>query len=59
MERLKGTIKEKDLEQLAVVREMGIKYLVSYDEDFIEQEEYTTPKEIIERIGRKCKKTDY
>ena len=34
MNRNRGKIKEKDLEQLAVVKKLGLKYLASYDRDF-------------------------
>jgi hypothetical protein len=34
MNQYRGKIKEKDLEQLAVVKKLGLKYLVSYDRDF-------------------------
>lgn len=47
MNKYRGLIKEKDLEQLAVVREYGIKNLISLDRDFEGHEEYRTPKEFI------------
>ena len=53
MQKLKGKIKEKDLEQLAVVRKYNIKYLVSYDRDFRNIDEYRTPNEFIKMIGLK------
>lgn len=59
MHKLKGKIKEKDLEQLAVVRKYGIKYLVSYDKDFKSIEEYTTPKEFIEILGLKAADSEF
>ena len=38
-------INDKDLEQLVAAKEMGLKYLVSYDKHFEELEEYKTPKQ--------------
>ena len=46
MNRYKHKIKDKDLEQSAVVKKLGLKYLVSYDRDLEPFEEYTTPKKI-------------
>lgn len=51
MSRYRGKIKEKDLEQLAVVKKLGLKYLVSYDRDFESFEEYKTPKKFIETLN--------
>jgi hypothetical protein len=59
MHKLKGTIKEKDLEQLAVVRKYSIKYLVAYDKDFKNIEEYRTPKEFIKIFGLKTTESEY
>ena len=59
MERLKGEIKDKDLQQLSVVKALGIKYLISYDDDFIDQEEYITPKDFLIRNGRRSKEIDF
>ena len=59
MEKLKGQIKEKDLEQIAVVRKLSITHLVAYDRDFKEFKEYTTPKEFIELMGINASDTDY
>lgn len=47
----RGRIKEKDLEQLAVTKKFGLKFLVSYDRDFEGLEEYHTPKQFIESLG--------
>jgi predicted nucleic acid-binding protein len=44
-------IKQKDLEQLAVTKKFGLKFLVSYDRDFEAFEEYQTPKRFIESLG--------
>lgn len=53
IEKLRGKIKEKDLEQLAVIRKYAIKYLIAYDRDFKHIEEYKTPKEFIKIYGLK------
>ena len=59
MDRCRGKIKEKDLEQLAVVKKLGLKYLVSYDRDFEPFEEYRTPKKFIEALNLEASKNDY
>lgn len=51
MTQYKDKIKEKDLEQLAVVKKLGLKYLVSYDKDFDPFDEYKTPKEFIKELN--------
>ena len=56
---LKGKIKEKDLEQLAVVRKYQIKYLISYDKDFKNVEEYKTPKEFMKILGLKAADSEF
>ncbi len=59
MDNLRGKIKEKDLEQISVVRKYGIKYIVSYDRDFESFEEYVTPKKFIEILGIKAYNSEY
>lgn len=59
MRKLNGTIKEKDLEQLAVVRKYCIKYLIAYDRDFKNIEEYKTPKEFIKIFGLKAAESEF
>lgn len=59
MKKFRGQIKEKDLEQLAVVKKYGIKYIISLDRDFIGQEEYRTPREFVELFYGKSKESDY
>ncbi len=54
-----GEIKEKDLEQLAVVKKYGIKYLISLDRDFIGQEEYRTPKQFVDFFCGGSKESDF
>jgi len=51
MKKYRRKIKEKDLEQLAVVKKFGIKFLVSFDKDFKKFKEYKTLKIFIEDIG--------
>lgn len=52
-------IKNKDLEQLAAVRKLGIKYLVAYDRDFEKFEEYIIPKAFIKQLSLKPSPLDY
>ena len=59
MAKYKKVIKSKDLEQLAVVKKLGIKFLVSYDRDFEAFEEYITPKEFIKEMGIKAGLSNY
>jgi predicted nucleic acid-binding protein len=59
MKEYSGQIKEKDLEQLAVVKKYGIKYLISLDRDFIGQEEYRTPKQFVELICSESKESEF
>jgi predicted nucleic acid-binding protein len=59
MRRYKNQIKDKDLEQLAAVKKLGIKFLVSYDRDFEGFEEYTTPMAFIKYIGIKPSSSVY
>lgn len=59
MKMYHGTVKEKDLEQVAVVKKLQIKYLVSFDTDFKSFEEYITPKKFIALMGLKTAKTEY
>ena len=59
MKEYRGKIKEKDLEQLATAKYLGLKYLISFDRDFKDFEEYTTPKQFIKMMGLRTKKTDY
>ena len=56
---LKGAIKDKDIDHLATVRALGLKYLVSYDEDFLGQEEYITPRDFVKKMGWKSRKSEY
>ncbi|HDZ00130.1 MAG TPA: PIN domain-containing protein [Nitrospirae bacterium] len=59
MIKYKKLIKDKDLEQLATVKKMGIKFLVAYDRDFEKFEEYITPKAFIKQLGIKPDSEDY
>ena len=51
MAELKGKIKDKDLEQLAVVRKLNLKHLVGYDRDFKKFPEYVTPKQFVKKLN--------
>jgi len=59
MSRFKGAIKDKDLEQLAVTKRLGLKDLVSYDKDFEPFEEYITPKRFIKTLGLDSEESEY
>ncbi len=52
-------VNKKDLEQLVAVRELGIKYLVSYDRDFEGIQEYVIPREFVKLLGLKIYPVDY
>jgi len=61
MNALKGKIKAKDLENLAVVKHENLKHLVAYDKDYEESavKEYITPKEFVKLFKLKPYKTQY
>ncbi len=59
LNKYRGQVKEKDLEQLAVVREFGIKYLIAFDRDFEGQEEYRTPREFVGMMYRRGEKSGF
>ena len=59
MKKYRGQIKEKDLEQLAVVKKYGIKYIISLDRDFKVQEEYRTPRQFVELICGETKESEF
>jgi len=61
MNALKGTIKAKDLENLAAVKHENLKHLVAYDKDYEESavKEYITPKEFVKLFKLKPYKTEY
>jgi len=52
-------INDKDLEQLVATKELGIKYLVSYDKHFQGIEEHKTPKQFAIILGLKVHPTKY
>ncbi len=56
---LKGQIKEKDAEQLAVAKKYGIKYLVSFDRDFENFEEYITPRKFLQILKMKARDSEF
>ena len=57
--QLKGKIKEKDIQQIAAAKALGLKYLISFDRDFRPFPEYRTPKQFLKENGIKFKETDY
>ena len=59
MVKYRELIKDKDLEQLAVVKKFGIKFLVAYDRDFEGIEEYITPQAFIKEMGIKAAASCY
>ncbi|MBI2136052.1 type II toxin-antitoxin system VapC family toxin [Candidatus Woesearchaeota archaeon] len=59
IERLRNSIKEKDAEQVAVVKKLGIKYLIALDRDFEPFDEYIIPKDFIAILGNKAFSTEY
>jgi len=59
MKRLEGSIKDKDLEQLAAVKALGLRHLVSFDRHFEPFEEYSTPRRLIESLGMKPRKSEF
>lgn len=59
MRLYKNQIKDKDLEQLASVKKLGIKFLVAYDRDFEKFEEYIIPKAFIKQLSLKPSPSDY
>ena len=59
METLKGKIKEKDLSQIATVRKYGIKYLIAFDRDFENFEEYYTPKKFLMMLHKNAREKDF
>ncbi len=58
MDKLRGTIKEKDLEHLATARSIGID-IIAYDRDFEGINEYFTPKKFLESMKLKTYDTIY
>ena len=55
MKRLRGVVKDKDLEQLAATRALGLWHLISYDRHFEPFEEYITPRAFVESTGKKAR----
>ncbi len=59
MKRLGGKVKPKDLENLAVVRTLGLRYMVSVDRHFESFPEYITPREFVNLLGLRPTSTKY
>jgi len=57
--KYRNLIKEKDLEQLTCVKKLGIKYLVAFDRDFDQVEEYITPKSFVQKFELKAAASAY
>ena len=58
MKLLRTQIKEKDLEHLATVRALQIKYLIVFDRDFNEIKEYITPTKFLQAEGIQAYETE-
>lgn len=56
---LKEKIKEKDLEQIAAVKKLGLKYLISFDRDFENFKEYVTPKQFLKELEKDYEETEF
>jgi len=59
MKILRNQIKEKDLEHLATVRALEIKFLIAFDRDFDEVNEYITPKKFLQSEGIQAYETEF
>lgn len=59
LRRWKGEIKEKDLENLATVKALGIRHLVSLDRHYDAFPEHISPRKFVESIGLKPSETEY
>jgi hypothetical protein len=61
MSKLRGRIKDKDLENLAVLKHENLKHLVAYDDDYKKAniKEYITPKEFVKLFGLKPYNVEY
>jgi len=56
--RWRGKIKEKDLEHLATAKKFKA-LIVAFDRDFAPFPEYRTPRQAVEKLGKKPAKTEY
>jgi len=59
LRRWKDKIKEKDLENLAAVKALGIRHLVSLDRHYDAFLEQVSPRQFVESIGLKPSETEY
>jgi hypothetical protein len=59
--RLKGKIKDRDLENLALVRHLHLSHLVSFDDDYARArvDEYTTPRAFVRLFELEPFKSEY
>jgi predicted nucleic acid-binding protein len=59
MKILWNQIKEKDLEHLATVRALDLKFWIAFDRDFEEIKEYITPKKLLQTEGFQAYETEF
>lgn len=59
MEAFRGQVKEKDLEQIATVRALGLRHLVSLDRDFEPFPEYATPRTFLRGLGEATEESEF
>jgi len=59
LNKYRGLIKEKDLEQVVVVKEFGINYLIAYDRHFEGIEEYRMPREFVLAMRLEAFESEY
>lgn len=59
MTNYRGQIKEKDLEQLVVVKSLKLRYIISYDRDFKAFPEYITPKNFVQLMRKHPRPSEY
>ncbi len=59
MNNWRGQIKEKDLENLAAVKQFHISHLISHDRDYENFHEYRTPKQFVIEMGLKPFDAEY
>jgi len=59
MKLLRNQIKEKDLEHLATVRALELKYLIAFDRDSNDVKEYITPKKFLQSEGLHVYETEF
>ena len=58
-EEYKGKISDKDLDNLATAKYEKADYLISYDRDYLDFNEYITPRQFVKKFGFKGYETEY